>query len=307
MNSEYLALTSEVHELNSILAEIPHEDIIERRAFESRLRSAQEKLDKLPNYSFKKKARLTFRGRPVFGSYGVAADFGSKAAGVFSDAFSAVLAGINESLNYMGPIPDKSKNQLIITGTAIGSFGFEFELPGQTGDMFPEHKKAEDAIEKLQALMRVSAEGSDDDVTELVEEVHPRAVKKIAEFLGYLVQQQAWCGLEFNDRYFKFSNIDQIRSAADRLQEDNIRERDVEFIGEFVGILPHSRSFEFVLNDRSGVIKGKVDIAIEDPDIINREWLHKPVNLIFRVIQVGQGRPRYTLFDLSVIKILPGF
>jgi len=304
MSHEYLALASEIKELESIIASIPQENVIERLAFEERLVSAKSVLESLPAYQQREKARLTFRGRPVFGSHGIAADFGSKAAGAFADAFSAVVAGLNESLRYMGPTPDKAKNQLLITGTAVGSFGFEFELPSQQEDFFPETGKTEEALEKMQMLLRVSAEGSDDEVTELVEAIHPRAVKKVAEFLGYLVQQQAWCGLEFKERYFRYQNIEQLQISADRLQEENIHERDEEYTGEFQGVLPYSRTFEFKLTDQNGILKGKVDIAIGDPNLLNREWLHKPVILKLHVIQVGQGRPRFTLTEMSAVRLI---
>lgn len=304
MSQEHLSLTSEISELNSILSSIPMEDVIERKVFEQRLASAQSILAGLQGAQWMEKVRLTFRGRPVFGSHGISADFGSKAAGAFTDAFSAVVAGLNESLRYMGPIPDKTRNQLLITGTAIGSFGFEFELPRQQGDLFPDAGKTEEAIEKIQLLLRLSAEGTDDEVTELVEAIHPRAVKKVEEFLDYLIQQQAWCGLEFKEQYFRFQDIDQLENAARRLHEENIQERIEQYTGEFQGILPQGRTFEFRLSDQTGILKGKVDPSIDDPDLLNREWLHRPVALNLNVIQVGQGRPRFTLPNLSAIKKL---
>lgn len=304
MSYEFLALASEIKELESILKAIPAQNLIERIAFEERLTSAKAILDKLPAYQHQEKARLTFRGRPVIGSHGIAADFGSKAAGAFADAFAAVVAGLNESLRYMGPIPDKAKNQLLITGTAIGSFGFEFELPSQQDDLFPENEKTEEALEMMQTLLRVSAEGSDDEVTELVEAIHPRAVQKVAEFLDYLSQQQAWCGLEFKEQFFRYQNIEQLKISVERLQEENIHESDEEYTGEFQGVLPQSRTFEFKLLDQKGILKGKVDIAIDDPDLLNREWLHKTVNLKLHVIQVGKGRPRFTLPDMSAVRLL---
>jgi hypothetical protein len=304
MSNDYQALSSEIQELESIIADIPADDVIERKSFLSRLSSAKLLLEGLASQPRLEKARLTFRGRPVFGSYGIAADFGSKASGAFADAFAAVVAGLNESLRYMGPIPDKAKNQLLITGTAVGSFGFEFELPTQKFELFPDAQKTEEALQKLLALFRVSAQGSDDEVAEIVDDIHPRAVKKVSEFLGYLVQHQAWCGLEFKNDFFRYQNIEQLRISANRLQEENIREEDEEYIGEFEGVLPHSRTFEFKLADQAGILKGKVDIAVTDPDLLNREWLHKPVKIQLHVIQVGQGKPRFTLPDISSINLI---
>lgn len=128
MTNDYLTIASEIRELENLLAAISEGNVIERMSLESRLESAKAALAGLPQ-QFAPKARLTFRGKPVFGSHGIAADFGGKAAGAFSDAFAAVAAGLSEGLRYMGPIPNRDKNQLLITGTAIGSFGFEFELP----------------------------------------------------------------------------------------------------------------------------------------------------------------------------------
>lgn len=294
MSFQINLVSSEIAELESILAKIPQAEVIARASFESRLRSAREILDGLVIAPSPKKAKLTFRGKPVFGSHGITAEFGTKAAGAFADAFAAVAAGLTESLKYMGPIPDKAKNQLLITGTAIGSFGFEFELPPQNDDLFPDAGRTDEALGKLQELFKISADGSDDAMAELIEEIHPRAVRKVSEFLSYLVQQQALCGLEFEDRFFRFDSPEQLQISVERLQEDNIRERDESFFGSFTGVLPSSRTFEFTLRDGTS-INGKIVADLEDPDLINREWLKKAVSVELGVIQVGQGRPRYTL------------
>lgn len=308
-HDEYIFVSSEINELESLLAQIPAKNAINRIGLEARLKSAKEAIAGFNPEQSPQKARLTFRGRPVFGSHGVSADFASKASGFFTDAFSAVVAGITENLRYMGPIPDKQKNQLLITGTAIGSFGFEFELPKvESGDpseqaaLFPVPNRPEDAMQKLEMLFHVAAEGSDDDIAELVEEIHPRAVKKAAEFLGYISEQEAWCGLEFKESFFRFSGIEQVRTSVERLTSNNIKESDDTFTGEFQGVLPKGRTFEFKLRDQDGVLRGKVGSDIEDADVLNRDFLHKLVNVKLHVIQVGQGRPRYTLQKLDDIK-----
>ncbi|MBD3771902.1 MAG: hypothetical protein IE925_17400 [Rhodobacterales bacterium] len=298
MTYDYLAIASEIKELENLLAAIPEGNVIERMSLESRLESARAALAVLPQ-QIAPKARLTFRGKPVFGSHGIAADFGGKAAGAFSDAFAAVVASLSEGLRYMGPIPNRDKNQLLITGTAIGSFGFEFELPALEPSLFPETEKAQEAMAKIEALFRLTAEGTDDEVAEVIEEVHPRAVKKVYEFLEFLVQQQAWCGLEFADRFFRYADYEQIKVSSERLQADNIQEWEETHHGEFQGVLPTGRTFEFRLADQKGLIKGKVDLAFDDPDILNREWLHKPVTVKLNVMRVGQGRPRFTLMTLD--------
>ena len=201
---EYIALASEINELETILAQIPEDRVIDRLSFETRLSNANQAIARINPRNLPKKARLTFRGNPVFGSHGIAAEFASKASTSFTEAFTAIVASINENLRYMGPIPDKQKNQLIITGTAIGSFGFEYELPSENAGSDPTQlelnyessNNTEVAMQKLEDLFRVASEGNDDELSELVDEIHPRAVKKVAEFLTYISDQEAWPRLQ---------------------------------------------------------------------------------------------------------------
>lgn len=68
---------------------------------------------------------LTYRGAPVWGTHGVLAEFGAAATQAFSEAIATIAASLSGVLADKGPIPNRSSNQLLITGTALGSFGFE--------------------------------------------------------------------------------------------------------------------------------------------------------------------------------------
>src|SRR5690606_16574616 len=97
--------------------------------------------------------------------------------------------------------------------------GFEFELPAPEPSLFSEADKTpQEAMTKIEALFRLAAEGTDDEVTEIVEEVHPRAVKKVYEFLDLMVQHQAWCGLQFAERFFRYTDYEQVKMASERLK-----------------------------------------------------------------------------------------
>jgi hypothetical protein len=304
MSYEHVALNSKIAEIEAILGRIPQDQVIKRISFESRLRSARSALGRLSQLPLAKKAQLTFRGKPVIGSHGITAEFGSKAALNFADAFAAVAAGLGETMkNNMGPIPDRAKNQLLITGTAIGSFGFEFELPIERPDLLAKESHTELALKKLQDLMQKSAEGSDDEMSELVDEIHPRAVSKVREFLSFLAQQQAVCGLELNGSSFRYKDIEQLRNSADRLLEGNIKEKKEIKTGWFTGILPNDRTFEFTEAESNEVIKGKISPDFEDPEVLIREYYRKLVTVTFSVVQVGQGRPRYRFNSPQAIEL----
>lgn len=303
MRYERQTLLSEIKELDSILAAIPQENVIERLGFEARMQQARAALESQKLAVEPERTRLTFRGAPVFGSDGIAADFGAKASGYFAEAFTAIVAGMRDGLRYMGPIPDKARNQLAITGVAVGSFGFEFELPDLDPNLFSESGGAEEAVQTMLTVLEKAASGSDDEVTEAVHAVHPRAIKKIVEFLDYLEKKGAWCGVEFKHQFFRYSDLDQLKFAKERLSEGSVKHTKETYEGSFEGSLPKPRTFQFQPVDDEAPIMGRFDASI-DPHAINRDWLAKPVSVQFDVMQIGQGRPRFTLLNMDHISLL---
>jgi hypothetical protein len=298
----YQTLWADKKQLEAILSEIPEDDVIERASFEARLNRVNGELSSLTPAPPVKKAALTFRGEPVIGSRAIAADFTAKVTTLFNDAVAAVAAGLQENLKYMGKIPHKKDNQLFITGTAIGSFGFEFEVPaGDTEeDLFPASSPAAEALDRLLKVFEITVSGDDEELAEVVDEIHPRAVKKIAEMLDYTAKERAWCSLCFNGRSFRFRDHQQLVSAAERVRDDNIKESTVEVLGFFTGVLPRSRHFEFRSLDGKIDIKGRVSAEIQAPERLN-DQLNKAVKVIFNVMQVGMGRPKYTLPSLESV------
>ena len=302
INSRIDRLNSDLLEAKNILDGIPEENLIDRFSLEQRIEELEAEIGNLtPKELSRERLSLTFRGEPVIGSEAISADFAGRAASAFSDAFAAILAGLNDALRYSGPIPDKTRYPLMITGTAIGSFGFEMELPLDHQDLFFDRVESGGAMEIFKNLLRVSALGSDDEISDIVEEIHPRAVRKVADFLNVLSQSGAWCGLEFRNDFFRYKDAEQIKYSEERLKKENIKETYETYRGEFQGILPVGRNFEFLVAGGSEVIKGRLGPHIEDPDLLNREWLHRPVTVKLNVVQVGHGRPRFTLVSLDDI------
>lgn len=309
MRKEYLSLLTEKSELESIIAQIPPDDVIEKSSFEAKLKYINEQISNIQSQACApESAKLTFRGAPVLGTHGIFANFATIATAAFSDAFTAVAAGLESDFHYMGPIPNRAQNQLLITGTAVGSFGFELELPryeeGGQLPLFPSPSKAEKALEKIVELFDLAATGSDDDLSELVNEIHPRAVRKVADFLKYLLDHEAWCGFEFKEKVFKYSGTEQVQSSFERIKDENIKNSQAQFTGKFQGVLPKGRTFEFLVFDTQDVIRGKIGLDIQDPFEINKSFLDRRVSTTFSILQVGQARPRYTLEKLENISII---
>ncbi|HCV3139969.1 hypothetical protein WKI25_03490 [Acinetobacter baumannii] len=302
---EFENLTSEVLMLENLLKEIPEENIFDRFSIEKRLKSAKTKLGNINPYHLSKKAKLTFRGPHVVGSESISALFASQATMLFSDAVAAISAALTGNLSYKGKIPKKLENQLMITGMATGSFGFEFDLPKpDDSDLYAEPPIVETALEEISKLFQTSALGTDEELIDVISEVHPRAAKTVFNFLKFLQDQNSLCGFEFSNKFFRFSDQEQLARSISRLDSNNIHESIQPFRGEFQGILPNSRSFEFRSYEEDRVIRGKVDSRIEDPDVINREWLHKAILINIIVTQVGDSQPRYSIDDLENIQLI---
>ena len=125
---EYRHLQAERDTLASFLAELPEESVIERMSLEAR----KEKIEQMiaswtPPSREPARARLTFRGKPVVGTHGIFADFGAVVVKAFTDAVAAIGASQSTPLGSRGRLPNREDYRLLITDTALGSFGFDLE------------------------------------------------------------------------------------------------------------------------------------------------------------------------------------
>jgi hypothetical protein len=98
----------------------------------------------------------------------------------------------------------------------------------------------------------------------------------------------------------RFSDVGQIKSSLVRLSRDNLQEKEETLQGEFQGILPKARTFEFKPSGLSSeIVKGKISKAIQDVDSLNRH-LNQAVAIKVMATRVANGKPRYLLLELPV-------
>lgn len=86
--------------------------------------------------------------------------------------------------------------------------------------------------------------------------------------------------------------------------KNNIHESTQKYEGEFQGVLPSSRTFEFRCADNAAIIKGKIGQNIAAPSDLNRNYLYKPVRVRMHIIQFGTGKPRYLLFSIDDVEFI---
>lgn len=279
------------------LADTPQAARLTRMSAEARLRLVAAELAALPlNERTPARARLTFDGLPVIGSHGIFADFGMRAVSSFADAVASVAASLAAPLAAMGPIPNRDRNQLLITNTAVGSFGFELEEYRTEQLSLEDQSPIAIALDRTQALL-LGTMGNDEDLADIASETDPRALEKIRAFLKVLADGDAVCALQYGGKGLRFTDVGQVRSSLARLGADNLRETKEHLRGKFLGVLPNSRTFEFERDSGGQIVRGKVSTGILVIDEINAH-LQEPVQIEVTTTQVGNGRPRYLLMQL---------
>ncbi|HEX7340209.1 MAG TPA: hypothetical protein VF271_09795 [Rhodanobacteraceae bacterium] len=290
-------LVAEKGFLEAQLASLSAGALLTRGSMESRLRQVEESLNSLPGLGFEPaRAYLTFKGKPVSGTHGVAAEFGSKAVNAFVDAVAAVAASCQTTLRNMGPIPHRGENQLLITDIARGSFGFELEERGNGQLPLMDESPVKTALERTRVLLQNSAEGNDEGLADAADGLDRRALKSLHKFVSTLVEDDALCALQLGDELFRFADMGQVRHSFERLSDDNVHEEKRTLSGRFNGMIPVRRTFEFQAANGE-VLVGRAGDAVTTPDSIN-DHLHEKVEAKFQVTRIGQGRPRYVLLEL---------
>lgn len=297
--SDRTQLAAERSFLRAHLNEIPADALLTRMSAQDRLNAVERALAQEPERS-PSRAKLTFNGRPVIGGHGVFADFGAKAVSAFSDAVAAVAASLTAPLAAMGPIPHRDQNRLLITGTAIGSFGFELEEHSDGHLPLEEQTAVQQAVERTRALFAGSVAADGEELAEAASDLDRRALDKVREFLDTLATHDAVCTLQYDEQEFRFRSVAQVREAVSRMAADNLVEEQVRLTGQFEGVMPHRRSFEFQLAESGEIVVGKIGSGVRDPFAIN-EHLRERVTITVMQTRVGESRPRYLLLDLPWI------
>lgn len=292
-----LQLQGERSALQRMISITPVDDVIDLGTLNARLEMIESELLSLGNRRLPARAKLTFSGRPVIGSHGIMADFGMKAVNAFSEAVTAVAASLTAPLRAMGPIPNKEQNQLLITNTALGSFGFELEeLPPEQLDI-DEVSIVEQALERTQNLLSATTQPDDEALADSASELDQRALDKVRTFIKTLADHEALCALWFQSKDFRFVSGAQVRKSIERMSEGNLHEEDRTLEGHFEGVLPNKRrSFEFRELGAKEVIVGKLGPGVEHPEEIN-DHLKQVCTVRVAVTRVGNGRPRYLVTE----------
>ena len=296
-HAEYMSYTAEISTLKRLLEGLPEERATERYGFEYRLERAQQKIEGVPIPPRPRQWLTSFRGEPVQSNSGIDANFGAEAVTIASDSIRLTTAGATGELKRSGQIPRNALGQPIITGVTLGSFGFVMELPpSQDSNNIP--SPSEQAMNRVQELLRATLEGNDDDLAIAAAVMHPRAVSKVAQFLKLMKDGRAQFTMEYEGDSVSFQTDADVENAHRRLVEANEDTQTDDVIGTMIGVIPTTRQFQ-INPDDADPIRGTIGPEIRDPYNTASHFTNRRVRARVRSVRIGRGAPRHTLLAVS--------
>lgn len=253
----------------------------------------------------------TFRGKHVNGSRSINAKVASELLKGLSEAIVATSLSIENRLSDAGKLTEEDLRMPHITRTAAASFGFVLKLPESVHSVVPERgdeagpDDTDITLEPVNAglevlrLIRIAAEGDDEELSDTISVLNDRAVRKVHSFLEVADRTGTTLKLSQGDEVADLYENDAIEKALKSLSEDRVSERDIESIGKISGIFPAYREAEFELDELGKPEKAKIGKEIPDPVRLQRKWVQRYARLTVREVTVKGRRPKYTILRLD--------
>lgn len=297
--SDYVFALSEREQVTKLLEKSPKGFSLGRISLESRLKNLNEYIAQADLRKYEPtKATITFKGPTVMGTHGISATFGSKAISIFNDAIAYVATAFNGALPSGGRVPNCETNNLMITASARGSFGFVLEEYRPDAPLgFDEPTLVSKAMDRTQTILQASLTDDDEVLTEALDDLDPRALDKIRSFIQYLHENRTVFSLKTNHGSVIFRDPKQLQKTSEKLSADNIHEETIEVKAYFLGALPNKRQCEFLVVGDTEVKTAKISRSIDNPDAINKN-LGKASHAFFTKKTIGSGKPRFVLTSL---------
>jgi hypothetical protein len=286
-----------------LLDRITEADALTRLGLESRLAELDRQIaaQGLEPETTHATAALFFGGRPVVGSQGVEAEFGTGAVATFQDLVSKVLAKNTSGLGVKGPVANKSAATMHITNIVRGSFGFLLEEVQDQAQLVDTNLKQ--AVEEASELLDIFGEADEERFQATVVEVDQRILAAARDFFELMRQHGATLRMVAGECEFQFG-AEAVARGVERASETSIEEDEKSLDGQLAGVLPGAHQFEFrVIGGET--LKGKVDPVWKAADL--EKWNRELVGIdatinagVKRVLRHGQiARENYVLKSIA--------
>jgi hypothetical protein len=241
------ALRADLASVESLLRErTPEQDPVGHFQFSQRKAELESKVAELRQAGGQPAAvALYFGGRPVIGSRGVLAEFGTKAVDSFQTLVATRFAALEGPLGQRGPVPQRERSALMITEVAHGSFGFVLEEAD--APLAPELPMTSltDVVDEVCGLIHslaASDESADTDLEGIPEALDKRVLGCLQSFFRLLSDAGATLRVIEDRREFSLRS-DMIARARERTDAMNVEESSERIEGRLF-LLPDARRFE---------------------------------------------------------------
>lgn len=247
---------------------------------------------------------LFFGGRPVIGSHGIKAAFGTQAVGKFQKLISQRYAAAETGpLSSRGRVPMSDDTQLLVTDIVRGSFGFVLQgSEPACGDVV-----LQEAVDHVADTLSRMAAADDALFDEASASVDNRQLGTLKEFFKLLDDEGASLRVVEGDRDFELTT-QAVQRARQRAEAMTIEDRIETLQGEIIGWAEYSSRFELRLHtDRSVVIgtvsRSAMERSLQDGIIpLHR---HVRARIKIREARMRNRAPRKTYALQSLEAIVP--
>lgn len=231
----------------------PEEDPIGHFQFSRRVEALAQKLRDLDTApATGAEIGLFFGGRPVIGSHGILADFGTKAVLEFQNIVSSTFAAAEGALGARGPVPQRDRTHLLLTDVARGSFGFILQAEEEQlidNPMKEVVTRAADLVFRVATPDQEAFEG-------IADQVDARVLGSLKAFFKVLDDAGATLRIVEDEREFTLQRGD-VSLARERTENASLEEFE-EFVTGRLYVLPAAKRFELHPEDEDRVIRGTI-------------------------------------------------
>lgn len=292
-------IKADLSAIGRLLDRVSPDSALDRAGLEYRRNQLAEEGRALPDFTGNfASVELQFGGGPVFGDSGVDARFAARMVDAFQRAVATAAASAGgAAIGSRGPLPDGIA-RLHVTDVVRGSFGFRLE---ELGQQELHGSKLREAVAEIEGVLESLTKPDDEAFVDAVENVDPRVVTALRDFMTGLDQASAVCRVIAQDREVRFDSLALTESAAKRIQTFQVTEEEDDILGILWGVLPESRRFEFKRDDE--MLKGRLGKEIGDPVSLQSLSGH---NCIARIRTTIVQRPQGTSRRLTLLKVEEG-
>jgi hypothetical protein len=282
-----------------------HDDPIAEHQYSQRIVRLEQALVELSEAQLQAPAgvALFFGGRPVVGSYGIKAAFGSQAITQFQKLVSQRFAAAETGpLSSRGRVPMSDDTQLLVTDVVRGSFGFVLQASEPAnGDA-----ALKEIVDEVADTLSRMAAADDALFDEASAGVDNRQLGALKEFFKLLDDEGASLRIVEGERDFELT-AEAVKRARQRAEALVIEDRVETLQGEVIGWAEYSSRFELRLHSDRSVVTGAV--ARETMDRSLQEGfvpLHRHVRARAKVREVrsskrNAARRTFVLQSIEVI------